>query len=310
MIPPADVASSSADDEAALQMPMVETVSSQDQIQEAIYTCKFPGCTRQYASTDGVRKHCRKSHPEWLRDVDLEKANSGCRWAAYCTRQAITDGSDPRITPVGCKRAREIMADGGILPPIVGNGAALLKERSERQRSADNHSNSSSQANTGAYGMAMDGKSYLQVGRLNAERQASSENVLPPEMVAVPADLSSPLPANSSNLTPNAQARQRLGEIADGESSALTGSANNSLCPDSIAAPPPQPTGFFSAWGMPPLKRGISLADAREASVLNGGLPHEVICPPAEEKTADVESQMGTPLGLATPSSFLDSIIA
>ena len=27
---------------------------------EAIFTCKFPGCTRQYASTDGARgRHCR-----------------------------------------------------------------------------------------------------------------------------------------------------------------------------------------------------------------------------------------------------------
>ena len=80
----------------------------------------------------GVRKHCRKSHAEWLREVDLEKANSGCRWAAYCTRQTITDGHDPRTTPVGCKRAREIMADGGLLPPMAaGAGTSLLKERSE-----------------------------------------------------------------------------------------------------------------------------------------------------------------------------------
>ena len=60
-----------------------------------------------------MRKHCRKSHPEWLREVDLDKANHGCRWAAYCTREAITEGHDPRTTPIGSKRAREIMAQGG-----------------------------------------------------------------------------------------------------------------------------------------------------------------------------------------------------
>merc|ERR550514_2565916 len=94
-----------------------------EQIQDAIFTCKYPGCLRQYASTDGVRKHCRKSHPEWLREVDLEKAANGCRWAAYCTREAITDSSDPRTTPVGSKRAREIIAAGGVLPNLVGDDA-------------------------------------------------------------------------------------------------------------------------------------------------------------------------------------------
>ena len=59
----------------------------------------------------GVRKHCRKSHPEWLREVDLDKANHGCRWAAYCTREAITEGNDPRTTPVGAKRARDSVGD-------------------------------------------------------------------------------------------------------------------------------------------------------------------------------------------------------
>lgn len=36
----------------------------------ARYRCGFPGCFRRYASTDGVRKHARKAHSEWLRQVD------------------------------------------------------------------------------------------------------------------------------------------------------------------------------------------------------------------------------------------------
>ena len=106
----------------------------------------------------GVRKHCRKSHPEWLREVDLEKANSGCRWAAYCTRQAITEGSDPRTTPVGCKRAREIMAAGGHLPPMVGGGAELLKERHDRRNSSDGYERPPQQVRVdmGGLGMAME----------------------------------------------------------------------------------------------------------------------------------------------------------
>ena len=39
-------------------------------------------------SRAGVRKHCRKSHPEWLREVDLDKANLGCRWAARPSSRA------------------------------------------------------------------------------------------------------------------------------------------------------------------------------------------------------------------------------
>ena len=35
-----------------------------------IFTCKFPGCAREYASRDAVRKHCRLRHLEWLRSLD------------------------------------------------------------------------------------------------------------------------------------------------------------------------------------------------------------------------------------------------
>ena len=34
------------------------------------FRCKFPGCHKLYASTDAVRKHCRKRHLEWLRQID------------------------------------------------------------------------------------------------------------------------------------------------------------------------------------------------------------------------------------------------
>ena len=34
----------------------VSELTQCEQIQDAIFTCKFPGCTRQYASTDGERK--------------------------------------------------------------------------------------------------------------------------------------------------------------------------------------------------------------------------------------------------------------
>lgn len=39
------------------------------------FRCKFPGCRKLYASTDAVRKHCRKRHLEWLRQIDRFSAH-------------------------------------------------------------------------------------------------------------------------------------------------------------------------------------------------------------------------------------------
>jgi len=39
------------------------------------FRCRFPGCKKLYASTDAVRKHCRKRHLEWLRRIDLVSAH-------------------------------------------------------------------------------------------------------------------------------------------------------------------------------------------------------------------------------------------
>lgn len=36
----------------------------------ARYKCSFPGCEKRYVSTDGVRKHARKRHTDWLAAVD------------------------------------------------------------------------------------------------------------------------------------------------------------------------------------------------------------------------------------------------
>jgi hypothetical protein len=39
------------------------------------FRCKFPGCRKLYASTDAVRKHCRKRHLDWLRQIDRYSAH-------------------------------------------------------------------------------------------------------------------------------------------------------------------------------------------------------------------------------------------
>jgi len=98
MIPPGGAQPVEVLRESSVEGP--STIETAKEEVGVIYTCKFPGCTRQYASTDGVRKHCRKSHSEWLKEVDLEKASLGCRWAAYCTRHVIEEGGEDVEMPV------------------------------------------------------------------------------------------------------------------------------------------------------------------------------------------------------------------
>lgn len=102
-------------------------------------------------------------------------------------------------------------------------------------------------------------------------------------MIALPGELSSPLPTNVSALTPNAQARQRLGEIADNESTCLQGGTTAPTYPPSplVDAPPPlqSSNSFFTQWGMPPLKRGMSLQDTREAAATYAALTMQTQTP-------------------------------
>jgi len=252
----------------------------------AIYTCKFPGCERQYVSTDGVRKHCRKSHPDWLHEVDLEKAALGCRWAAYCTRQTIDDvPEDLRTSLIGSKRAREIMS--------AGNAAYTGTFSTTHLASKPNVSSISSEAALPASTQEGTKEAFGDRGTLVPPKPSdrASENVGPPEMVAVPgADWGTPHPAESK-LTPNAQARQRvraLGEIADQEGLSCVAPGN---------------AGFF-AWGMPPLKRGLSLADTRESTIGGTAMVPE---PRDEEVHPPLSRQKSQE---ASREAFLDSIIA
>ena len=40
------------------------------------------GCGKFYASTDAVRKHCRKRHTEWLGQLEMSKPELYCRWSS------------------------------------------------------------------------------------------------------------------------------------------------------------------------------------------------------------------------------------
>jgi len=54
-----------------------------------LFFCRFPGCNKGYASTDGVRKHCRKHHADWLADLDnaMRENNQKHSAATYCSTQ-------------------------------------------------------------------------------------------------------------------------------------------------------------------------------------------------------------------------------
>lgn len=59
---------------------------------EIVFCCKFKGCTRTYVSTDGVRKHCRKHHPEWLAQLDeiAREERTHNRSELYCNQKKMT----------------------------------------------------------------------------------------------------------------------------------------------------------------------------------------------------------------------------
>merc|ERR1712137_221079 len=71
------------------------------------YRCGFPGCSKRYASTDGVRKHARKSHTQWLRDVDEQSSSRdqkiyGSKPSTYCVMEV---GSDTLVDDSTCHGA-------------------------------------------------------------------------------------------------------------------------------------------------------------------------------------------------------------
>eukprot|EP00320_Phaeocystis_rex_P014159 CAMPEP_0119060970 /NCGR_PEP_ID=MMETSP1178-20130426/4846_1 /TAXON_ID=33656 /ORGANISM="unid sp, Strain CCMP2000" /LENGTH=375 /DNA_ID=CAMNT_0007042133 /DNA_START=44 /DNA_END=1171 /DNA_ORIENTATION=+ len=64
----------------------------------ARYRCGFPGCTKRYVSTDGVRKHARKMHNDWLRTVDVHSVfrdkSYESKPSTYCIMESGEGGDD------------------------------------------------------------------------------------------------------------------------------------------------------------------------------------------------------------------------
>ena len=68
-------------------------------VQVHVYTCKFPGCGREFSARDAVRKHCRNRHLEWLRSIDRGP------WAD----NAATLSSDELTSEVSQEKRGEIL---------------------------------------------------------------------------------------------------------------------------------------------------------------------------------------------------------
>ena len=110
----------------------------------ARYRCGFPGCSKRYVSTDGVRKHARKMHNDWLRSVDvhsvLRDKSYESKPSTYCIMESGEGGEtvdhglfDPApragIAPapapsVSANVTDEMMRHGGGGP--MGNGGGFV----------------------------------------------------------------------------------------------------------------------------------------------------------------------------------------
>ena len=75
--------------------PMIEhQPSSHDERRKPKgFTCRFPGCDQFYASTDGVRKHCRKKHPQWLAKIKPFKGGVTASFARAVAAGTLTAGT-------------------------------------------------------------------------------------------------------------------------------------------------------------------------------------------------------------------------
>lgn len=116
------------------------------------YRCGFPGCNKRYASTDGVRKHARKTHMAWLKAID-ENAGSRDRQleskpSTYCTMELVdADEAEaenlepsPTLLPAAMPNMADIPALGLRVaadepsshhPPPMPDGLSMMRAMQE-----------------------------------------------------------------------------------------------------------------------------------------------------------------------------------
>lgn len=79
------------------------------------YRCGFPGCAKRYASTDGVRKHARKMHTQWLKNVDETSASRDREHESKPSTYCIMEMDDQNTKPHASNLCRDIDYDA--MPP-------------------------------------------------------------------------------------------------------------------------------------------------------------------------------------------------
>jgi len=100
------------------------------------FTCKHPGCGREYASRDAVRKHCRIRHLAWLRGLSrtssrevevLPSPTAGSPLGSLLsplltpTLAPLTPGMSPTVAAMGCLEINNI-------PALELNGSSSPEE--------------------------------------------------------------------------------------------------------------------------------------------------------------------------------------
>jgi hypothetical protein len=85
--PPASAAGHSGD----LPKRMAPSLLPADNEKLYIHVCRYPGCRKEFASTDGVKKHARKHHAEWLAELINTLGNGTHRCVdGFCQMKRIT----------------------------------------------------------------------------------------------------------------------------------------------------------------------------------------------------------------------------
>ena len=102
------------------------------------YKCGFPGCTKRYASTDGERKHARKSHTQRLAAVDeqsvLRDKQLSNKPSTYCIEEHdVEDGPLESFSFPGASSHANVPIVAAALPQTLGGmllmGGATLSVR-------------------------------------------------------------------------------------------------------------------------------------------------------------------------------------
>lgn len=74
---------------------------------ERVWQCKYPGCTHRYAYTNGVRKHARIKHNDWLQRVLAQTPVHGeSKTTAYA--ELLSEGTPPPA-PEGKREQKEAL---------------------------------------------------------------------------------------------------------------------------------------------------------------------------------------------------------